>query len=324
MHALLGLSSLLLVLLATTLALAALRNVAGWTQRRELQLLILSSPLIGLGASLAAIHHLSDQVCFLEAPFWDYLLGLGLPLLLSVVALGGLGLGLVRLVMLHWIVARSGLPAGSQLQERADRLAKRLGTPPAQILLRPYNRPLALSLGFFRPRVLLSTWMIEHLDGRELEAVLAHELGHTRRRDYPVIWLATVLRDGFWYLPTSWSAYRRLHREKELACDELAVSATGRPLALASALTKVWQPSLAAPGFTLAQPLVESASPIEARIERLLTTPEPAMVAPPARRGAASVAVAALTGLVLLEVVNLTVLLAPMGCGPARSLGLTF
>ena len=56
-----------------------------------------------------------------------------------------------------------------------------------------------------------------------------------------VIWFATVLRDAFFYLPTSRVAYHQLQHEKELACDDLAVGVTHWPLALASALAKAWQ-----------------------------------------------------------------------------------
>ena len=52
------------------------------------------------------------------------------------------------------------------------------------------------------------------------------------------MWLATVLRDAFFYLPTSWAAYRQLSHEKELICDDLAIGSTHRPLALASALAR--------------------------------------------------------------------------------------
>ena len=68
--------------------------------------------------------------------------------------------------------------------------------------------------------MLLSTWMVDHLDQQELEAVLMHELVHAHRRDYLLNWVALLLRDAFFYLPTSRIAYRQLHYEKELASDE--------------------------------------------------------------------------------------------------------
>src|SRR5260221_452291 len=128
------------------------------------------------------------------------------------------------------------------------------------------------------PAFLPSPWMDRHLDHPELEGVLAHELEHVGRRDYPVMWLATVLRDAFFYLPTSWAAYRQLSHEKELVCDDLAAGSTHRPLALASALAKVWQDAVEEPGFVrlgLAQPLLGAGESINGRIERLFAPPAP-------------------------------------------------
>src|SRR2546426_12775570 len=75
------------------------------------------------------------------------------------------------------VMARSGVPAGSELQALANDLAQRLGAARSRVLLHVYDRPLALTCGLFRPTVLLSTWMVEHLDRRELEAVVAPEMG---------------------------------------------------------------------------------------------------------------------------------------------------
>ncbi len=171
-----------------------------------------------------------------------------------------------------------------------------------------------------RSRILLSTWMIAHLDRGELEAVLAHELSHVARRDYLMIWLATVLRDAFWYLPTSWAAYRQLQHEKELACDDLAVAMTKRRLALASALAKVWQQVIEEPHVGVAQPLVGAAGSIEGRITRLLAPSDPTANLPSSRIVTLCVGVAALAGLVVLQATNVALMLVPMGCGPMAPL----
>lgn len=166
--------------------------------------------------------------------------------------------------------------------------------------------------------------MLAHLDQRELESVLAHELGHVARRDYHVVWLATVLRDAFFYLPTSWAAYHLLEHEKELACDELAVRATRRPMALASALGKVWQQSLGGPSLGPAQLLVGAGNAIEIRIEHLLSTETSGMgsgTATRSHRYALAMGAAALLGLLVLQAANAAVMLAPMGCGPLTLLG---
>ena len=324
MHTLPGLASVLLVVLAGSLALGALRRLGGWPGRRELQFLVLAAPVVSLGLGIGGLHHFAGQTCFLGAPPWDYALGVALPLGMGLVALGGLGLGVVRLALIDRVVAGGSRPAGPELRALADRLAERLGARRPRVLLRAYDRPLALTCGLWRPTVLLSTWMVERLDRQELEAVLAHELGHVARRDYPVVWLATVLRDAFCYLPTSRAAYRQLQHEKELACDDLAIAATNRPLALASALAKVWQPALGAPTFETAQPLVKVGEAIEGRIERLLAAPGPTASQSRSRLIALGVGGSALAGLLVLEAANVAVMLTPMGCGPTWRLGLFF
>lgn len=317
MHLLGGLSSLLIVVLAGLVALGLLRAAGGWFGRRAIQLLILGAPLVSLILGLGGLYHFNSQPCFLAAPNWDYAFGLGLPLSMMLVALGGLGVGLFRLALMARIVTRRGIPAGPELAGLATRVAARLGAAEPRLLLCPYDRPLALTCGLWRPTVLLSTWMIERLDRHELEAVLAHEIGHVVRRDYPLVWLATLLRDAFWYLPTTWAAYHQLQHEKELACDDLAVGATDRPLALASALAKVWQYAVEGPRAVVAQPLLEASAAIEIRIARLLAIPESSAGRP---RALLMTGAAALIGLIALEAVTIALLLAAMGCGPVSSL----
>ncbi|MBM2810447.1 MAG: hypothetical protein HW416_1206 [Chloroflexi bacterium] len=154
--------------------------------------------------------------------------------------------------------------------------------------------------------------------------MLAHEVGHLARRDYLAAWLGTVLRDTFCYLPTSWAANRQL-QQKKLACDDLAVRITPRPLALASALAKVWQPTLSGSAARLAQSFEGAGESIEGRIERLLAGPAPSTdgsLSPRDHPRLRSVFVAgsALTALVALQSATAALLLAPMGCGPSSAL----
>ena len=327
MHLLLGLSSTLLVVLGGFLTLGILQRTRSWSQRRGVQFLVLAVPIVSLTLGLGGLHHFSGRACLLQAPSWDSLLGDTLPVAMGAVALGALSLGIVRLALMMWMIARSGALADPELQSLADNLADRLGSPRCRLFLRVYDRPQAFTTGIFRPTVLLSTWMVEHLDRHELEAVLTHELGHVARRDYLVIWLATVLRDAFFYIPVSWTAYRQLQREKELACDDTVVGATHRPLALASALAKVLlhaveEPQL--PRFAVAQSLARVDEPVNSRIERLLTAPQPATSTCSAGKSSLRISLPAFVGLLLLEGINLSVMLALMGCGPALLLGKLF
>jgi Zn-dependent protease with chaperone function len=321
MHTLLPFSSLLLTVLAGSVIIRVLSQQDTWSHRRELQLIVLALPLVSLGVGIGALHHFLGQTCLLITPHWDHVLGVALPVAMAAVALGGLGAGLVRLAAIAMSVARHGVPAPADVQRIADRLAEQMGTRRAQVLLCQSAEPLAITYGTRHPVVLLSTWCVTNLDRRELEAVLAHEMGHVARSDAFVVWLAVILRDAFFYLPTSQTACRQLQREKELACDDLAVAATNRPLALASALARTWLQATKRPGHRFAEALVEAHEPIEGRIERLLANPQ-AGVAPPQRRGrAVAIGLQAVMGLLALTAVSFSAVLTPMGCGLGSVLG---
>lgn len=228
------LTSLLIVTLGNLLILRYLTSVRNWSQRRMLQCLVLALPLLSLGVSVSAWCLQSDTVSWVER-------AMQVPLfLIFLIAASAFLLNGVRLILIFYFFARCHRQEDSGLQELSQPLLQRLNLPSVRILCCAVDQPLALAWGFFRPRILLSRWMIEHLDSQELEAVLAHELHHIVQRDSLIIWLATMLRDAFFYLPTTRQAYRALQKEKELACDDLVVSVTRRPLALASALAKVW------------------------------------------------------------------------------------
>jgi beta-lactamase regulating signal transducer with metallopeptidase domain len=176
------------------------------------------------------------------------------------------------------------------------------------------DQPLAWTSGWVRPWLLLSNWMEEHLDRRELEAVIMHELAHVARRDTLVLWMGRVLRDAFWYLPTSRAAYRQLEQDKEFACDDLVVGVTHRPLALASALTKVWLQAVdgtATSTFELAHYLEGTRPQMVERIERLMAkhVSSTAMASAPS-------GISVLSALGVVETLILLLLFAVMACGP--------
>lgn len=318
MHIALGLGSMLLVALGAYLVLAALRWRSTRAGQRCLQLVILAAPLASLGVGIGGLYHFSGRPCLLSAPLWDQVLAVLLPLGAGLVAAAAVGLGFVRVALLDHVVLRDGLPFPAELEERVRHAAAALGVSPPRIFLRASDAPLALVCGVRCPTLVLSTWMLQRLDARELESVLAHELGHLARRDYPMAWLATVLRDAFFYLPTSRRAFRQIQHDKELACDDLAVSVTGRPLALASALAKVWQRSAAAPTFAAGQALAEPGTTIEQRIRRRLAPIVPA--APSLNPSTAKVGGLLTAGLAIGLGTSLAVLTELMGCGPSRLL----
>lgn len=262
-----SLSSLLVVLFISTLILCFVHRVRDWSSRRTLQFAVLLMPFVAVGLALCSLLYSAGET------FSGSVLYVGI----GGIVLAAFGVGILRLVLMARFVKCHAPFTNPTVQARADDLARQINGRPVRVRLVFADHPLALTFGLRNPTILLSTWIVEHLDRRELEAVLTHELAHVARRDYLMGWLATILRDAFFYLPTSWLAYRQLQQERELACDDFTVSVTQRPLALASALAKVWlqvvdEPVMIPVG---AQALIKSDATIDRRIQRLLASSVP-------------------------------------------------
>jgi TonB family protein len=80
-------------------------------------------------------------------------------------------------------------------------------------------------VGIFRPVLLLPQGIASHLTPAQLDAVLAHELAHWRRRDNLTAAAHMLVEAVFWFHPLVWWLGARLVDERERACDEAVVRA---------------------------------------------------------------------------------------------------
>ena len=290
MHILLNMSGMLVfTLLGSALVLQLLRLFDDWSQRLVLQLLVLMTPLICLIVLIGGLQHVLNPDCTVDAPAWDVLVDTTVLLLVGSSLVGALSLGVGRLLLMQRVMQRQAMLSDPDLQALIDHFAQQSGLARPCVQLAHSDRPFALLYGIRKPTILLSTWMVEHLDSQELEAVLVHELVHVRLHHYLLNWVALILRDAFFYLPTSRIAYRQFHYEKELVCDELVAQTTRRPLALASALTKVWLFLVDDPPSTLMQTLLDRGESISDRVDRLLGMRRPIVGKPPLRFSSLSI-----------------------------------
>lgn len=77
--------------------------------------------------------------------------------------------------------------------------------------------------GIFRPVVILPRQVLQALEPRQLQAVLAHESCHVRRHDNLTAAIHRCVEVLFWFHPLVWWAGANLLREREAACDESVV-----------------------------------------------------------------------------------------------------
>jgi len=96
-----------------------------------------------------------------------------------------------------------------------------------------------MSLGFFRPTIVIPRTLLETLSHSELEQIVLHELAHLHRRDD---WsnLAQKLIEAVLPIQPAvyWLGYQ-MSLAREMACDDWVIAATGTPRPYAAALTKV-------------------------------------------------------------------------------------
>ena len=150
---------------------------------------------------------------------------------------------------------------------------------PTWLLLRSLGRPTRLVVsdhihaaavfGLTSPSIAVAPTTLEALDDLELDQIVVHEWAHVQRRD-DLARLAQRIIVAFAGLhPAVWWIDRQLHLERETACDDWAVQATGSARGLAVCLTKL----AALPGRASHSVLVPAAlvsSELTARVVRLL------------------------------------------------------
>jgi len=93
--------------------------------------------------------------------------------------------------------------------------------------------------GLTRPVLVWPEGMSEHLDDAQLEAVIAHELWHVRRRDNLAAALHMIVEAIFWFHPLVWWLGARLLDERERACDEEVLESGREPQIYAESILKV-------------------------------------------------------------------------------------
>jgi heat shock protein HtpX len=144
------------------------------------------------------------------------------------------------------------------LRSTVDAVSAKLGVRPPQLYLIEDGFPRLFSVGR-GPRsstLALSTGALQSLRPEELEAAIAHELAHVRRRDvlvqtFVVLFAATLVetsRVGGWlsrallyvFAPIAAAfVHLLLSPKRELEADALAAAATGAPHDLADALLRL-------------------------------------------------------------------------------------
>ncbi len=160
-----------------------------------------------------------------------------------------------------WEAHLQALAEGMALRGRvALRVSARLASP--------------IAMGLWRPVVLVPLAFFTELPEPYIEALLAHELAHVKRRDYLLNLLQNVIEVLLFHHPTVWWLSRRIRNLREHLADDLAARTIGEPRRLALALDALDDlKSVPSPHPHLA--LAARGGTLFDRIHRLLIPPTP-------------------------------------------------
>jgi uncharacterized protein (TIGR03435 family) len=121
--------------------------------------------------------------------------------------------------------------------------------------------------GVFRPILLLPEGIGARLNEAQLEAILAHELCHVRRRDNLTAAIHMAVQAVFWFHPLVWWLGARLVDERERACDEAVLRGGCKANVYAESILAVCRLYLSSP---LACVSGVTGSNLKARIEAIM------------------------------------------------------
>jgi beta-lactamase regulating signal transducer with metallopeptidase domain/thiol-disulfide isomerase/thioredoxin/protocatechuate 3,4-dioxygenase beta subunit len=127
-------------------------------------------------------------------------------------------------------------------------------------------------VGILRPMILVPASLLSGMSPLQIEAILAHELAHLRRRDHVVQLLQRLIESLLFFHPAVWFVSKRIHDERENCCDDIA-AAQGSAVEYARALIRAAEVCLGdsntvAPALSLAA--VERRSSLRDRVLRLV------------------------------------------------------
>jgi uncharacterized protein (TIGR03435 family) len=123
-------------------------------------------------------------------------------------------------------------------------------------------------VGFWKPVILVPAGIERYLTARQLEAVLAHEVCHARRRDSLTAAVHMLVEAIFWFHPMVWWIGARLVAERERACDEHVVAETAEPIAYAEGIVSVCRRYVETPLMSVAG---VGGADVNARIDAILS-----------------------------------------------------
>lgn len=131
------------------------------------------------------------------------------------------------------------------------------------------------AIGFLKPTVVIPSWAMQELSTTELNSILTHELAHLRRWDDWTNLAQQLLKALLFFHPAVWWIESQLALEREMACDDAVLAATGNPRDYAQCLVSMAEKSFLRRGLALAQAAVHRMHHTTLRVSQILDANRP-------------------------------------------------
>ncbi|MGG4489906.1 M56 family metallopeptidase [Metabacillus idriensis] len=141
-----------------------------------------------------------------------------------------------QLYLSHTIHKKMAIRMNTALTSQYNR---QFSLPKETIQVIDENAVLSLTMGFFRPKIILSTGLLNLLDEGERQAVVLHEMYHQQNRDPLKLFILSVCSSVMWYIPILSWFYQKYRTIRELLADHYAISSLQSSADLGSALLKI-------------------------------------------------------------------------------------
>lgn len=128
---------------------------------------------------------------------------------------------------------------GSEWRDKIKELSEKIGIRKWVSFAESNAVKAPITIGFFKPVILVPVGLLAGISPQEAEAILAHELAHIYRKDYLVNILQSFAEALFFFNPGFWWISSMLRKERENCCDDIALSVCDDSLSFLKALTTV-------------------------------------------------------------------------------------
>ncbi len=194
------------------------------------------------GSVLFRLDALFDVNRWLDIEIWGVIpLGVVFLSLLALTSLIFLFQELIP-ILRHSLESQAGEQEGVRRESNSfvEHASQELSIGAPEVYLIEDDELIIFSTTGKNPAIFVSTGLSQALTVDEMHAALAHEIAHIARSRRPLLLAAFFLRMVLFFNPITLVEFRRVVRNEEKICDDIAITLTRQPRALAEALKKFY------------------------------------------------------------------------------------